>query len=63
MILAEKIGSSQAAVAKWESGTTPTAENKKKLEKVLGPLSKKGRIKEGAAGASDVSSFGLWVRE
>ena len=37
--LADKVGVTQAAIAKWEAGAQPKGVNKSKLEAVLGPLS------------------------
>ena len=69
--LAEKLGVTAAAVSNWEGGREPKGDNKTKLELILGRLSTKataGKPRTFSEASvtvleSEVSSFGLWLRE
>jgi transcriptional regulator with XRE-family HTH domain len=61
--LADRLGVTQPLVAHWESGNaTFSNDYRKQIEKILGPLTNKNQPVSGVA-ASEVSSFGDWVRE
>ena len=61
--LADRLGVLQPTVANWESGKAPISQEvRTKVEKILGPLTNKSRLASEAT-ASEVSSFGEWVRE
>ncbi len=61
--LGQKVGVKQATVAVWEGGGGLTAANRKKLEEVLGPLTIKRGAKVVAVPDTEVSSFGVWLRD
>lgn len=68
--VAAKIGVTQAAVANWELGRTKCSEEqRKKLEKILGPLSrgKKTTPSDSSSDAADYAVapgvFGAWLRK
>jgi transcriptional regulator with XRE-family HTH domain len=68
--LADKVGVTAPAISNWEAGTEPRGINKSKLEAVLGNLSKKTPKSSGVqeeqvptSPDSEVSSFGIWLRD
>lgn len=61
--LAEKIGVTSASVSTWEAGGGISENNKKKLEKILGPLSPAKTKKASMVLEDEISSFGIWLRE
>lgn len=61
--LADKVGVAPASVSVWESGGGVAEVNRKKLEKILGPLFAKSGRRPGSSPDTEVSSFGVWLRE
>jgi hypothetical protein len=52
-----------ASVSVWEGGGGVTEVNRKKLEKILGPIFTHRREELAAVPETEVSSFGLWLRD
>ena len=61
--LAEKVGVAQPTVAVWEAGKNLSESNRKNLEQILGPLTHRRGAKAGTPAESEVSSFGVWLRD
>lgn len=61
--LAEKVGVAQPTVAVWEAGKGLSEANKKNLEQVLGPLTHGQGAKAGTPSKTEISSFGVWLRD
>ncbi|HEY6431832.1 MAG TPA: helix-turn-helix domain-containing protein [Acetobacteraceae bacterium] len=61
--LADKVGVAPASVSVWEAGGGVSEGNKKTLEKILGPIFSKKREELALISDTEVSSFGLWLRD
>jgi transcriptional regulator with XRE-family HTH domain len=61
--LAEKVGVAQPTIAVWEAKDDLPEASRKKLEEVLGPLSVEKGAKASAVPDTEVSSFGVWLRD
>jgi len=61
--LAEKVGVTPPSVYVWETGGGLTKDNRKKVEKILGPLFPKKGNALNSVPETQVSSFGVWLRD
>jgi transcriptional regulator with XRE-family HTH domain len=61
--LAEKIGVTSTSVSSWETGGGIADDNRKNLEKILGSLSPPKPGKGRSVSDTEVSSFGIWLRD
>ena len=61
--LAEKIGVAPGSVSVWEAGGGLTEDNSKKVETILGPLFPKKAETLDAVPETQISSFGVWLRD